>query len=216
MDDESIPLSQLANEAFNPTAPHDLSLDASVAAPALPGAPVGPTDFRGLAASLVNGQGGNGGGAVDDAGPGPGSGRTAAAAAAGRLSKSGKLFQVGGRAGGRVAGSVATAGRRCAWLAAGAAGWSCTLRPMHGALAALLTARPPDVRATSPGRTPSTASSGWTPPAPSSSTRGARRRQAGRARAPALLTSAVPPARGGGLPGPPTPSPRGRGGRGKL
>lgn len=79
MDDESIPLSQLANEAFNPTAPH--CLDASASASALPGVAVGPTDFRGLAASLANG--------ADGAGPGPGSGRAPPA----RIGKSGKLLQ---------------------------------------------------------------------------------------------------------------------------
>lgn len=63
MDDESIPLSQLANEAFNPVAPHGLTQDAPLAA-APPGA-ILPTDFAALGAELrVNGCG---------AGPGPGS-----------------------------------------------------------------------------------------------------------------------------------------------
>lgn len=81
MDDESIPLSQLANEAFNPTAPRDLSNDGGAARAA------GPTDFSGLAAHLAcNGTGAGG------AGPGPGSAAVGAAGEA-RLGKSGKLFQ---------------------------------------------------------------------------------------------------------------------------
>ncbi len=87
-----MPLSQLANEAFNPTAPHDYSNEGPLA-----GQGHGPTDFAGLAASLTDGGGGeaaNGGdaaaaAAAAAAGPGPGSG------AQRRLGKSGKLFNVG-------------------------------------------------------------------------------------------------------------------------
>ena len=91
MDDESVPLSQLANEAFNPIAPHDYSNEGPLA-----GQGHGPTNFAGLAASLAgsgSGDAANGSdaaaAAAAAAGPGPSS------AAQQRLSKSGKLFNVG-------------------------------------------------------------------------------------------------------------------------
>lgn len=89
MDDESVPLSQLANEAFNPIAPHDYSNEGPLA-----GQVHGPTDFAGLAASLAGSDDAANGSdaaaaAAAAAGPGPSS------AAQQRLSKSGKLFNVG-------------------------------------------------------------------------------------------------------------------------
>lgn len=87
MDDESVPLSQLANEAFNPIAPHDYSNEGPLA-----GQGHGPTDFAGLAASLAGSDdaanGSDAAAAAAAAGPGPSS------AAQQRLSKSGKLFNV--------------------------------------------------------------------------------------------------------------------------
>lgn len=80
MDDDIIPLSQLANEAFNPVAAAHLNGGSNLG----PGAAAGPTDFRDLCDSLRPS------GSCEAAGPGPGS-----AAAAARASKSGKLFQVG-------------------------------------------------------------------------------------------------------------------------
>ncbi len=80
-DDFGIPLSQLANEAFNPTLPHG---DGGGG-----GAAPGPTDFSGQFARA--GPHANGAAAdVDAAGPGPGS---SAASPAPRLVKGGKLFQ---------------------------------------------------------------------------------------------------------------------------
>lgn len=91
MEDESLPLSQLANEAFNPTAPHDFSNEGPVA-----GARHGPTDFAGLATSLTGSGSGNAANGSDAAaaaaGPGPGPG----SAAQRRLGKGGKLFNVRG------------------------------------------------------------------------------------------------------------------------
>lgn len=78
MDDDIIPLSQLANEAFNPVAAAHLNGGSNLG----PGAAAGPTDFRDLCDSLRPS------GSCEAAGPGPGS-----AAAAARASKSGKLFQ---------------------------------------------------------------------------------------------------------------------------
>ncbi|PRW20466.1 lysine--tRNA ligase isoform X2 isoform A [Chlorella sorokiniana] len=87
MDDESVPLSQLANEVFNPIAPHDYSNEGPLA-----GQGHGPTDFTGLAASLAGSGGGDATNGSDAAaaaaapGPGPGS------SVQRQLSKSGKLF----------------------------------------------------------------------------------------------------------------------------
>jgi hypothetical protein len=80
MEEDTIPLSQLANDAFNPVRPHQ--------APVAIG---GATDFAGLTASL-NG-GGNRAASVEAAGPGPSS----IAAAQQQQTKHGKLFQVRGR-----------------------------------------------------------------------------------------------------------------------
>ncbi|KAL4422624.1 hypothetical protein ABPG75_008821 [Micractinium tetrahymenae] len=83
MDDDLIPLSQLANEAFNPVSAAHLNGGSNVG----PGAPAGPTDFSGLGDSLR--QGGSGAAdAADAAGPGP-----CSAAAAAQAGKGGKLFQ---------------------------------------------------------------------------------------------------------------------------
>lgn len=81
MDDDPIPLSQIANEAFNPVAPHSYTQDYTNEG-AAGGAAGQPTDFSGLAESLVAANGGQLG-----AGPGPGS------ASAARPTKAGKLFQ---------------------------------------------------------------------------------------------------------------------------
>ena len=75
MEEDTIPLSQLANDAFNPVRPHQ--------APVAVG---GATDFAGLTASL---NGGSRAASVEAAGPGPSS-----IAAQQQATKHGKLFQV--------------------------------------------------------------------------------------------------------------------------
>lgn len=96
MDEEPIPLSQLANDAFNPVV--DFSNEGQPLATGA-GAPI---DYSGLVASLTNGSNGTdeaGPGCSGVAGPGPGSIQET-----GRYTKSGKLFQVEGGGGGEVGG----------------------------------------------------------------------------------------------------------------
>lgn len=98
--DDPIPLSQLANDAFNPIAPHDLSNEGF------------PAGFPGVAARLAV-PNSNGVAAVEAAAEGAGPGP---ASAAQRPPKGGKLFQVRLGGGGGVLG-LAAAVLAC-WAAA--------------------------------------------------------------------------------------------------